>query len=107
MNIGFHKNDKFILIILITLLGLIIVRHAWVCDDAYITFRTVDNFINGYGLTWNTDERVQGFTNPLWMLVVSFFYLFTGEIYFTVLLLSIILSLLAIGWIVFKISERP
>jgi len=105
MNSTFHKNDKIILVILMTLLGLIILRHAWVCDDAYITFRTVDNFINGYGLTWNTVERVQSFTNPLWMFVVSFFYLFTGEIYFTVIILSLVIVLLAAGWAVFRISE--
>lgn len=43
---------------LIIILGVVVLRNAWVGDDAYISFRTVDNFVNGYGLTWNVAERV-------------------------------------------------
>lgn len=52
----------------------LLVLSAWLCDDAFISFRVVDNLINGYGLTWNVDERVQTFTNTLWTLLVSLFY---------------------------------
>ncbi len=45
-------------------------------DDAYITLRTVDNFINGYGLTWNISERVQAYTHPLWMFLLSIYIFF-------------------------------
>src|SRR5690242_16188482 len=68
---------------LIVLLDVIVLRRAWVSDDAYITFRTVDNFIHGYGLTWNTAERVQAYTNPLWMLLVSIGSLVTREVFYT------------------------
>ena len=44
---------------------------AWLCDDAYISFRTADNFVHGYGLTWNVQERVQAYTHPLWLLLFS------------------------------------
>lgn len=43
--------------------------QAWVGEDAYITFRTVDNAVSGRGLRWNADERVQTYTHPLWMLL--------------------------------------
>lgn len=84
------------LLILITFYGYMILRDAWLSDDAYITFRTVDNFINGYGLTWNTIERVQVYTHPLWMFLNSFLYAFTHEIYFTSIFLSIAISLITI-----------
>ncbi|WP_320046813.1 hypothetical protein [uncultured Ilyobacter sp.] len=71
---------------------LVMLRTAWISDDAYITFRTVDNFINGYGLTWNVAERVQAYTHPLWMLILSAPYALTHEINFTVILLSVVLS---------------
>jgi arabinofuranosyltransferase len=71
---------------------LLIIRNAWVCDDAYITLRTVDNFIHGYGLTWNTAERVQVYTHPLWMLCLSGLYFVTREAYFTTLIFSLLLS---------------
>ncbi len=73
--------------------------NAWIVDDAYITFRTVDNFVNGYGLTWNVGERVQVYTHPLWMFVVSLLYLLTSELFYSVILLSFILTLAA-AWTV-------
>ena len=64
---------------------------AWVVDDAYITFRTVDNFVNGHGLTWNVAERVQAYSHPLWMFLISLCYLFTSELYYTSIALSFVL----------------
>jgi arabinofuranosyltransferase len=57
--------------------------NAWVGDDAYITFRTVWNFVHGFGLTFNPDERVQAYTHPLWMLVISAAHFVTREFFFT------------------------
>ncbi|MCB9664484.1 MAG: hypothetical protein H6732_10235 [Alphaproteobacteria bacterium] len=46
-------------------------RHAWVTDDAWISFRVADHLAAGRGLRWNVDERVQVFTNPLWTLALA------------------------------------
>lgn len=83
----------------------LVIRNAWLSDDAYITFRTVHNFINGYGLTWNIAERVQSYTHPLWMFLLSAAHFFTREIFFTSLILSIVLSLVAAGLIAFRASR--
>jgi arabinofuranosyltransferase len=48
----------------------LVIRDAWLCDDAFITFRVVDNFHNGFGLRWNVVDRVQVFTHPLWCLAL-------------------------------------
>ena len=66
----------------------VILRSAWVCDDAFITLRTVDNFVNGHGLRWNPHERVQSFTHPLWMGLLSVFYFVTREPFYTTCLVS-------------------
>ncbi len=89
------------LLILAALLGFatVVVRNAWLSDDAYITFRTVDNFVNGYGLTWNVAERVQTYTHPLWLLLLSGVYALTHEIFFSALALSILISLVTVAWI--------
>ena len=76
--------------------GLVVLRTAWLSEDAFITFRTVDNFINGYGLTWNITERVQAYTHPLWMFLVAVCYFWTREIYYTSILLSLAVSLTAV-----------
>ena len=83
-----------------------LVRTAWLCDDAYISFRTVDNLVSGYGLTWNVAERVQSFSNPLWVLLLSVIYFFTLEIYFTSLALSIAVSLACIYILSQKIARN-
>src|SRR4051812_35898548 len=49
----------------------VFLANAWIGDDAYITFRVVWNFVHGYGLTFNPDERVQAFTHPLWTFVIA------------------------------------
>ncbi len=102
-----EKREKLWLYIGILIIGLVVLRNAWVCDDAYISFRTVDNFVNGYGLTWNTDERVQGFTNPLWVFLMSAFYAITGDIYYTSIFVSVVLVLLAIFLFSFKVARSP
>lgn len=89
--------------LLVTYLALVI-SNAWLSDDAYITFRTVDNVVNGYGLTWNVAERVQAYTHPLWMLLLSCIYAVTHEIYFTSLVVSIAISLSAAAVVAFGVA---
>ncbi|NPV56166.1 MAG: hypothetical protein HPY76_05750, partial [Anaerolineae bacterium] len=79
-------------------------RRAWLSDDAYITFRTVDNFINGYGLNWNPAERVQSYTHPLWMFLLSAATLFTHEFYVTPILLSLALTAIC-GILLWRTSD--
>ena len=42
-----------------------------VTDDAYISFRYVERWVEGQGLTFNPGERVEGFSNPLWVLLLA------------------------------------
>lgn len=48
------------------------IDRVWVADDAYITFRHVVQFLAGNGLTYNTLEHVEGFTHPLWAVLLCF-----------------------------------
>jgi len=68
---------------LLLLFSYVFLANAWMGDDAYITYRVVWNFVHGYGLTFNPDERVQAYTHPLWMLVMSASHLVTREFFFT------------------------
>ena len=70
----------------------VILRNTWLCEDAFITFRVVDNFVHGLGLRWNPLERVQTYTHPLWMLCVSVLYFPTRDIYFAGMALSLACS---------------
>ena len=39
-------------------------------DDAYISFRYALNYIHGHGLVYNVGERVEGYTNFLWTILL-------------------------------------
>jgi arabinofuranosyltransferase len=95
----------FLLCILFLIFFVIMLRRAWLSDDAYITFRTVDNFVNGYRLTWNVAERVQAYTHPLWMFLISFFYFLTREMFFTSIIVSLAVSTVALVLIVLRLSK--
>ena len=78
--------------VLLVLFSYVFFANAWLGDDAHITLRVVWNFVNGYGLTFNPDERVQAVTHPLWTLVLAAGHVVTRESYFTPLLISWILG---------------
>ncbi len=86
-------NTRVFLIVLLSLVFLtILLRTAWVGDDAFITLRTIDNFLHGYGLTWNVNERVQTFTHPLWLFLLTGAYLIAQNPYFAILGLCLVVS---------------
>lgn len=76
---------------------LVVIRCAWVSDDAYITLRTVDNFVRGRGLVWNANERVQTYTHPLWLLLLSGAYRLTHEAYYTTIAVGLLISLATVS----------
>src|SRR5262245_61756929 len=86
------------------LFAIAVLRTAWLCDDAFITLRTVDNFVAGLGLRWNVAERVQAFTHPLWVFLLTVPYYFTREPYFGTLILSIALSLGAFWILIVRVA---
>lgn len=51
------------------------VAHAyslrWISDDAFISFRYADNLLRGHGLVFNPGERVEGYTNFLWTMLMA------------------------------------
>ncbi|MGC2049279.1 MAG: hypothetical protein WA635_11815 [Gallionella sp.] len=77
---------------------------AWIGDDAFITLRVIDNFINGYGLRYNVIERVQVFTHPLWLIFLTPFYTLTQEAMVTSMVISVILSLAAMWLLATRIA---
>ncbi len=40
-------------------------------DDAFISYRYARNLVQGQGLVYNPGERVEGYTNLLWTLLIS------------------------------------
>ena len=91
--------------IALAVLAYVLVRTAWLSDDAYITFRAVENFVSGIGLRWNPAERVQVFTHALWFFVLSPFRAATGEIYLTSLCLSMGVALAGAALLLWRLPS--
>ena len=108
------KNRLAVLPMLI-LYGWLVIQTAWVSDDAYITLRSMENFIHGYGPIFNLGERVQVFTHPLWFLGQSMANgifnawahnpLGDGQSYFLNVFMSITLSILAMAGLIFCVAK--
>ena len=45
--------------------------HAFTVDDSYISFRYARNFARGLGLVYNEGERIEGYTNFLWTVLLA------------------------------------
>ncbi|MCC7010479.1 MAG: hypothetical protein IT184_16845 [Acidobacteria bacterium] len=92
---------------LVLLLAAVVVRTAWVSDDAFITFRTVDNALHGNGLRWNVTERVQSYTHPLWMLMLLPAVYATGNAYLASIGLSLALTAIAVALMIWNLRRHP
>ena len=68
---------------------------CWVNDDALISFRQIWNLVQGDGITFNFEERVQAFTHPLWFLILSVLVAITNELFVTISITSVAISLAA------------
>lgn len=45
--------------------------REWGADDAFISFRYAKNLTDGHGLVFNPGERVEGYTNFLYVLILA------------------------------------
>jgi len=55
---------------------LVLAAHAYqylpfIADDSLISLRYADRLLDGHGLTWTDGERVEGYSNLLWVLAVA------------------------------------
>jgi arabinofuranosyltransferase len=114
MNSWINKH-KALVIPFLALYAFLVIRTSWVSDDAIITFRSLENFLHGYGPVFNIGERVQTFTHPLWFLIqaaANFVFnlwkgnpLGQGQMYFLNIFLSVGISILMATVFAFKVAK--
>ena len=74
-------------------------------DDAFITFRYAHNLADGAGPNWNSDGRVEGYTNFLWMLIMTPFSKLGADLVVASQVLGM-LAMLATLYAVFLLWQR-
>jgi arabinofuranosyltransferase len=79
-------------VLLALAVGGAVLGTAWISDDALVTFRTAENVATGEGMRWNVLDRTQTATHPLWVLLLAAGRWCTGELYFTTIVISVLLS---------------
>lgn len=57
--------------ILIIVFLILVMFNSFLCDDAFITFRFSKNLAAGLGPVYNAGERVEGYTNFFWMIMMA------------------------------------
>jgi arabinofuranosyltransferase len=71
----YHLKFPGILLLLVAVVLLLYgVKTFWwegAIDDAYITFRYSQNLVDGLGPVYNPGERLEGYSNPSWMLAMA------------------------------------
>jgi arabinofuranosyltransferase len=67
-----HERSWLLLgLILLGFVLFMLVLGLCVQEDAFISFRYADNLVAGHGLTYNPGEKVEGYTNFLWTLLLA------------------------------------
>ncbi|HUN23207.1 MAG TPA: hypothetical protein PK299_08770 [Anaerolineales bacterium] len=88
---GSNPKHNFLIILGVFFLQVVVfLKNAWISEDAYILFRSVEQFHAGFGPVWNQYERVQTFTSPLWYWLLVLIHFFSQNLFVNTLLLSLV-----------------
>lgn len=82
---------------------MLIFSRSWVSEDAFITLRHVDNFLQGHGAVFNPGERVEGYTHATWFFILTLLRGLGISPYAALIIPGLLFSLLALWLIFFKI----
>lgn len=104
---GDGASVRSAVLLLIAFFATVAIRTAWVADQAFGDLRTVANVVAGHGLRWNVDERVQAFTDPLWVLLLSAVTVIVRQPYAAVLVTSLALSVWSVIILATRIAVDP
>jgi len=77
----------------VAMLILLLAGHAYfeyTTDDSYISFRYARNLAEGNGLVWNPGERLESYSNFLWVVLLSLAHTIGLNIVFTAKILGIL-----------------
>jgi hypothetical protein len=111
---GLHDPAAWVLLSAILLVSRLALWYAElyhfnVVDDAYISFNYTKNLLLGHGLVFNPGERVEGYTNFLWIMVLAPVFALAralqADLTTSAILTNIVIALLDLA-LVYLIAQR-
>ncbi len=67
-------------------------QRRWISDDGFIDLRIVEHLLLGHGPVFNTGERVEAYTNPLWVALLALWGLAGGRLEIGAIALGLLLG---------------
>jgi hypothetical protein len=68
---GFDRTALLLLIPLLVFVAHALIAFPYTCDDAFISCRYAEHLAQGRGLTFNPGDRLEGYSNLLWILFLA------------------------------------
>jgi len=107
-NKASNNQNKFYSFSLLALAILIYYFYSgsfdFIQDDSFITYRYVENFVKGHGLVFNINEKVEGYTCFLWIIILTFLKLINIDYVSASVTIGVLASFLTIYY-VYRISN--
>ncbi len=79
------------------------VRYFWLDDDMMISMRYARNLAEGNGLVWTAGDRVEGYSNFLWTMVMAIVHVFRPPSNLAAIPVRVIGYLCAVGTFAFAL----
>ncbi len=99
-NISFYSADIYLFLAAFAVIcGAILFGN--INEDAFIIFRSIENFMHGFGLQYVIDDRSQSYTDPLWIIC----HVLLRFVFSNILYASIFFSLLCTALMLYVISR--
>jgi hypothetical protein len=83
----------------------LLIAHAlyfdYIAEDAFISFRYARHLSEGRGLVWNDGERVEGYTNPLWVFMLAGMNRLGGDMLISARIIGLVcgVGMLIVTWL--------
>lgn len=93
------------IIALLAIFLFLVMVNSFLCDDAFITFRFSKHLASGIGPVYNPGERVEGYTNFFWMILMALVIKLGGAPPFWSRIVAACFSLATLGLFLYHVAR--
>ena len=94
--LGWDFAQALVVLLPAVLLAVMGFDRRWISDDGFIDLRIARHLIDGHGPLYNVDERVEAYTNPLWVVFLALWGRLGGTLETGAVFLGLLLSVMGV-----------